>query len=137
MDLEKNLFAKEHLTPSVRLTTALKVTAKVHCNGNYNLTAIMFALLYNSDGVDKLLTGYQKNAAANISFSEEKCQMIRELFIDVYNNDEMLLEYLNGIITHRSITIYNKKRKLGKDDSIATVHNIINSDLLSDLDLSL
>lgn len=134
MDLHKNLFANSDLTPSVRFITALKITAKKYCNNNFNATAILFGIMGDYHNVNKALTGYKRNAVADIAFSEEKCHHLRSFILEIYNDDQLLLDFLNDKITLRSISI-NKVKARDKDEVINITKDIINTNLLANLDL--
>lgn len=105
MNLRKNLFAKEHLTPYVRKTAARKIVSLMYMNGNYNLPAIQFALEYDFD--NDQLSGYQKCVLVNIPVSRETALDIRQVFVEIYHDDEQLLAFLNKTLTDR----YFKARK--------------------------
>ena len=136
MDAHKNLFAKTNLTTSVRFITAAKITAKKFCNGNNNMSAILFAIMGDFDSANKLMTGYQRNAVADIAFSEDKCHQLREFFLDIYNDDDVLLDFLNTKITERSISLNRSKKGRNKEEVIDFSKQIINDDLLANLDLN-
>jgi len=135
MNAHKNLFAKSNLTKSVRFITALKITAKKFCNGNYNASAILFAIMGDFESANKSMSGYQRNAVADIAFSESKCELLRQFFTEIYNNDETLLDFLNDKITVRSLSI-NKPRKRTKEEVMDFSKEIINDDLLANLDFN-
>ena len=110
MDLTKNLFAKKHLdSQGVRFVTALKITAKKMFAGNYNVPAILFALM--SD-YEETLSGYQKNTVSNATLSKESAHLAKEFFLEVYYNEEALLKYLNKEITDRWYRANVKKKRI-------------------------
>ena len=135
MDAHKNLFAKTNLTKSVRFITALKITAKKFCNGNFNAAAILFGIMGDFEQANASLSGYQRNAVADIAFSESKCELLRDFFTDIYNDDHTLLDFLNDKITVRSLSI-NKPRKRTKVEAMDFSKDIINDDLLANLDFN-
>ena len=97
MRLTKSLFAKP-LPKSVKLMTALKITSKTYCRDKFNLPSVFFAL--NHD-YDDYLTTHQMNAVCATSYSRETAYKMREFFIDVYNDEQLLLDFLNGEISSR------------------------------------
>lgn len=100
MRATKRLFAKEDLTHTVRFITALKITSKRFCHGNFNAPAILFALMHDYPEKGDL-TSFQKNAVANISISRETAIKAKDFFYEVYNQDEELADYLNKTISDR------------------------------------
>lgn len=135
MELSKNTFAKNNLTKSVRFITAIKITSKKYCNDKFNAPSILFAIMGDFENVNQSLTGYQRNAVSDIVFSKEKCDLIREFFVDIYNNDDVLLDFLNKKITTRSISL-NRKLNKNKEDVLDSAKEIINEDLIYNLDFS-
>ncbi|MDR2205814.1 MAG: hypothetical protein LBE36_06640 [Flavobacteriaceae bacterium] len=108
MEIEKIVFAKKHLSNLVRFTTALRLTSKTYMHGDFNAAGILFAL---TDPFDGSINGYQKNIIAYTYFSEETAYEIREFFIDLYNNDDALLKFLNKRVSERYFSQYTKKRR--------------------------
>lgn len=133
MNTTENLFAKSHLTDSVRFIAALKITAKKFCNGNFNASAILFGIMGDFDSANRYLSGYQRNALADIAFGSDKCDKIREFFVDIYNDDETLINFLDNKITERSISLNRNKNKRNREENLDISKEIINSNLLANL----
>ena len=126
MDIEKRLFAKEHLTYSVRLITALKIVAKKFCSRNFNAPAILFTLVHD---FDTDLLGDQRKVIADIALGREKAHEVKEMFVQMYYDDEILLDYLNKKISDRYF-FRAKKRTTTEDEVNASVKTIINNGFL-------
>ena len=97
MKITKSLFAKP-IPKSVKLMTALKITSKTYCRGRFNLPSVFFALNHN---YDDYLTTHQMNAVCGTSYSRKTAYEMREFFIDAYNDEQLLVDYLNGEIRVR------------------------------------
>lgn len=107
MGLTKSLFAKP-LPKSVKLMTALKITSKTYCRDRFNLPSVFFALNHNYD--DHLTTN-QMNAVCGTSYSRKTAYEMREFFIDVYNDEQLILDFLNGEISSRYFSKIKKSSK--------------------------
>lgn len=127
MGLEKIIFAKEHLTSAVRFVTALRITSKKYLNRNFNAPSVLFALMYDWESN---LTGDQRTGIASTVFSKETSHEIKEFFINIYNNNDCLLDFLNGNITDRYFTKLKKTEKTF-DQAHSIVNTIINNNMLS------
>lgn len=126
MDLEKNLFAKEHLTKAVKICTALKIVSKKFLNGNYNAPAILFALL---DDWDNNLSSIQKSTVSNCYLSKETAHEAMEMFLMIYNDDSLILDFLNKHISERYFRRVRKTEN-NYDEVQASVSAIINNGFL-------
>ena len=134
MGLTKSLFAKP-LPKSVKLMTALKITSKTYCRGRFNLPSVFFALNHN---YDNYLTTHQMNAVCGTSYSRKTAYEMREFFIDVYNDEQLLLDFLNGEISSRYFSKIKSSSKT--EDETDALMNAIFSDnktfgMLDDLKL--
>ena len=76
--------------------------------GNYNTHAIVFAILlvYNVS-----LNGYQRNVVSNVTLSKETAHLAKEFFVEVFNNKEAMLDYLNREISDRWYRVKTKPVK--------------------------
>ena len=109
MDIQKNLFAKNDIDAfSVRFVAALKITSKKFFNGNYNAPAIVFAILHD---YNDSLNGYQRNVVSNVTLSKETAHLAKEFFVEVFNNKEAMLDYLNKEISDRWYRVKTKPVK--------------------------
>ena len=134
MGLTKSLFAKP-LPKSVKLMTALKITSKTYCRDRFNLPSVFFALNHN---YDDYLTTHQMNAVCGTSYSRKTAYEMREFFIDVYNDEQLLLDFLNGEISSRYFSKIKSSSKT--EDETDALMNAIFSDnktfgMLDDLKL--
>lgn len=107
MGLTKSLFAKP-LPKLVKLMTALKITSKTYCRDRFNLPSVFFALNHNYD--DNLTTN-QMNAVCATSYSRKTAYEMREFFIDIYNDEQLILDFLNGEISSRYFSKIKKSSK--------------------------
>lgn len=128
-DIKNRLFAKEDLTDATRIVTAIKIVAKKFCNRNFNAPAILFTLL--NDWENDLL-GDQRSIIGDVVFSREKSHEIKEMFVKMYHDDGILLDYLNKKISDRYF-IRVKKRETTEGEANASVKAIINNGFLSAL----
>ena len=122
MDLQENLFAKKDIDSfGVRFVAALKITSKKFFNGNFNAPAILFAVLSDYDDT---LNGYQRNVVSAVTLSKDNAHLAKEMFIDVFNDTDSMLKYLNKEISDRW---YRMKRKPEKtfNDAQKEVESII------------
>ena len=109
MDLKDYLFAKKEIDSfSVRFVAALKIVSKKYFNGNFNAPAILFALLHD---YNDSLNGYQRNVVSNVTLSKETAHLAKEFFIEVFNNKEAMLDYLNKEISDRWYRVKTKPVK--------------------------
>lgn len=135
MDLQKNLFAKKDIeSNAVRFVAAIKITSKKFMNGNYNVPAILFALL--SD-YDEGLTGYQKNVVSHITLSKETAHLAKEMFIDIYNDKEAILDYLNSEISDKWFRMKGKTEKdfsKAHEESTAIIKSALDTNFFTDLE---
>ena len=122
MGLTKSLFAKP-LPKSVKLMTALKITSKTYCRDRFNLPSVFFALNHN---YDDYLTTHQMNAVCGTSYSRKTAYEMREFFIDVYNDEQLLLDFLNGEISSRYFSKIKSSSKT--EDETDALMNAIFSD---------
>ena len=117
MGLKKSLFAKP-LPKSVKLMTALKITSKTYCRGRFNLPSVFFALNHN---YDNYLTTHQMNAVCGTSYSRKTAYEMREFFIDAYNDEQLLVDYLNGEISVRYFSkVKNTSKTENETDALMT-----------------
>ena len=134
MGITKSLFAKP-IPKSVRLMTALKITSKTYCRNRVNLPSVFFALHHN---YDEKLTTHQMNAVCGTSFSRKTAYAMREFFIDVYNDEQLILDFLNGAISSRYFSQI-KKAKNKENETDAIMSDIFNNNdvfgMLDDLKL--
>ena len=134
MGLTKSLFAKP-LPKSVKLMTALKITSKTYCRGRFNLPSVFFALNHN---YDEKLTTHQMNAIGGTSYRRETAYEMREFFIDVYNDEQLLLDFLNGEISSRYFSKIKKSSKT-ENETDAIMGDIFRNNkvfgILDDLEL--
>lgn len=143
MNIKEHLFAKNDLTKAVRFNTALKITSKLFLHKSYNAPVVLFAIMNSIEDYENIelkqprLTGYQKNAVAGISFSQATSKEIVKAFVDTYNDDKKLLDWLNGFITLKSIPKLGSRDKYSDEEAVVIAKKIINQDLLEALDLSL
>lgn len=110
MKITKSLFAKP-IPKSVKLMTALKITSKTYCRGRFNLPSVFFALNHN---YDDYLTTHQMNAVCGTSYSRKTAYEMREFFIDAYNDEQLLVDYLNGEI---SVRYFSKVKNTSKTEN--------------------
>ena len=111
--------------------TALKITSKTYCRNRVNLPSVFFALHHN---YDEKLTTYQMNAVCGTSFSRKTAYAIREFFIDVYNDEQLILDFLNGEISSRYFSQV-KKTKNEENETDAIISDIFkNNDVFGILD---
>ena len=110
MKITKSLFAKP-IPKSVKLMTALKITSKTYCRGRFNLPSVFFALNHN---YDNYLTTHQMNAVCGTSYSRKTAYEMREFFIDAYNDEQLLVDYLNGEI---SVRYFSKVKNTSKTEN--------------------
>ena len=134
MGLTKSLFAKP-LPKSVKLMTALKITSKTYCRDRFNLPSVFFAL--NHDYDDKLTT-VQMNAVCGTSYSRKTAYEMREFFIDIYNDEQLILDFLNGEISSRYFSKIKKSSKT-ENETDAIMGDIFRNNkvfgILDDLEL--
>ena len=117
MDLKDYLFAKKEIDSfSVRFVAALKIVSKKYFNGNFNAPAILFALLHD---YNDSLNGYQRNVVSNVTLSAEKAHLAKEFFIEVFNDEQAILDYLNGTISDR---YFKTKRRTDKNVKTAVCY---------------
>ena len=142
MNITEHLFAKKHLTTSVRFCTALKITSKLFLHKSYDAPAILYAIMNSIDDYKDIelkqprLTGYQKNAIARRSFSQATSIDIVKTFVDTYYDDNKLLDWLNGFITVKSIPKIGSRDKYEDKEAVVLAKQIVNQNLLEALDLS-
>lgn len=105
MGLKKSLFAKP-LPKLVKLMTALRITSKTYCRGRFNLPSVFFALNHN---YDEGLTTHQMNAIGGTSYSRKTAYEMREFFIDIYNDEQLILDFLNKEISERYFSKLKEK----------------------------
>lgn len=110
MKITKSLFAKP-IPKSVKLMTALKITSKTYCRGRFNLPSVFFALNHN---YNDYLTTHQMNAVCGTSYSRKTAYEMREFFIDAYNDEQLLVDYLNGEI---SVRYFSKVKNTSKTEN--------------------
>lgn len=127
MDIKNRLFAKEDLTYSVRLITALKIVAKKFCCKNFNAPAVLFTLIHDWEND---LLGDQRAVVGDIAFGRERSHEIKEMFVKMYYDDDVLLDYLNKKISDRYF-VRAKMRKTTESEVNASVKVIINDGFLS------
>lgn len=134
MGLTKSLFAKP-LPKSVKLMTALKITSKTYCRDRFNLPSVFFALNHN---YDDHLTTVQMNAVCGTSYSRKTAYEMREFFIEVYNDEELILDFLNGEISSRYFSKIKKSSKT-ENETDAIMGDIFRNNkvfgILDDLEL--
>lgn len=134
MGLTKSLFAKP-LPKSVKLMTALKITSKTYCRDRFNLPSVFFALNHNYD--DHLTTN-QMNAVCGTSYSRKTAYEMREFFIDIYNDEQLILDFLNGEISSRYFSKIKKSSKT-ENETDAIMGDIFRNNkvfgILDDLEL--
>lgn len=128
MILEKSLFAKP-LSRSAKFITALRITSATFMNRRYNIPAVLFVICYD---FGEELNGYQKMAIADIVLSEETAYELKEFFIDIYNNEDLLLDFLNGKISKYYFS-RKKQRYKSKEETDSIVSTIINENILNSL----
>ena len=117
MALKKSLFAKP-LPKLVKLMTALRITSKTYCRGRFNLPSVFFALNHN---YDEKLTTHQMNAIGGTSYRRETAYEMREFFIDAYNDEQLLVDYLNGEISVRYFSkVKNTSKTENETDALMT-----------------
>ena len=117
MKITKSLFAKP-IPKSVKLMTALKITSKTYCRGRFNLPSVFFALNHN---YDNYLTTHQMNAVCGTSYSRKTAYEMREFFIDAYNDEQLLVDYLNGEISVRYFSkVKNTSKTENETDALMT-----------------
>ena len=138
MDLKDYLFAKKEIDSfSVRFVAALKIVSKKYFNGNFNAPAILFALLHD---YNDSLNGYQRNVVSNVTLSAEKGHLAKEFFIEVFNDEQAILDYLNGTISDR---YFKTKRRTDKNVKTAqeevnkVVEEALGINLFSQLNLNI
>lgn len=127
MDIKNRLFAKEHLTYSVRLITALKIVSRKFCSKNFNAPAILFTLIHDWDNN---LLGDQRAVVGDVVFSRDRSHEVKEMFVKMYYDDEILIDYLNKKISDRYF-VRAKTRKTTENEVNAAVKIIINDGFLS------
>lgn len=134
MGLTKSLFAKP-LPKSVKLMTALKITSKTYCRDRFNLPSVFFAL---NNNYDDHLTTNQMNAVCGTSYSRKTAYEMREFFIDVYNDEQLILDFLNGEISSRYFSKIKKSSKT-ENETDAIMGDIFRNNkvfgILDDLEL--
>lgn len=134
MGLTKSLFAKP-LPKSVKLMTALKITSKTYCRDRFNLPSVFFALNHNYD--DHLNTN-QMNAVCGTSYSRKTAYEMREFFIDIYNDEQLILDFLNGEISSRYFSKIKKSSRT-ENETDAIMGDIFRNNkvfgILDDLEL--
>ena len=122
MGLTKSLFAKP-IPKLVKLMTALKITSKTYCRDKFNLPSVFFALNHN---YNNRLTTHQMNAVCGTSYSRKTAYEMREFFIDIYNDEQLLLDFLNGKISSRYFSKV-KKYSQTENETDAILTNIFNN----------
>ena len=122
MGLTKSLFAKP-IPKLVKLMTALKITSKTYCRDKFNLPSVFFALNHN---YDNRLTTHQMKAVCGTSYSRKTAYEMREFFIDIYNDEQLLLDFLNGEISSRYFSKV-KKYSQTENETDAILTNIFNN----------
>lgn len=138
MDVQKKLFAKKDFDAfSVRFIAALKITSKKFFNGNYNAPAILFALLHD---YDDSLNGYQRNVVSNVTLSKETAHLAKEFFVEVFNDTDALLDYLNQEITdrwYRSKTKATKKFNSAQEEVNSIVKIALGTDFFKNINTNI
>nr|DAT07611.1 MAG TPA: hypothetical protein [Crassvirales sp.] len=136
MDTQNHFFAKSQLTKSVRFVTALKLTSiKFTTQSSFAAPVVLFALMNSIEEYKATLTGRQKNTVAGTSYSREKNDEVRNVFLSLYHDDETLLSYLNDKISRVVIKRYKGKNEYSNDESKILLNNILKTDLLDNLEL--
>lgn len=137
-DLE---FKTDDLTPAVRFVTALKLTQKIFAkrSAGWSAPSILFALMDDLQGIRSNLSAAQRNAVGDTSYSKQTSREMVVSFVDIYNDDKFILEYLNRKVSNAGLR-HNKKIGKGQykyDEAKDIAKEIFETDLLSNLELSL
>lgn len=122
MEKKEKYFAKPLSKPE-RFITALRVTSIAYMNKNVNIPSVMFALLYDYEKDER--TGYQKNTLCNTSVSKETAYELREYFVKMYEDEDLLIDYLNERVTKNYFGKLKRTHK-DKDETEALIKSIFN-----------
>lgn len=120
----KHWFAKP-LPKHLKFITTLQICAdKFQPTSGNAIVYILMALTYSDS---KEYNSFQKIAVSNIYFGDEKSKEIQQFFLDRYNNEDDLIDYLNKKITFRYFT---RNKNMQDEDTVNfAVKNILNNHL--------
>lgn len=124
MKSTKNHFAKP-LDNFVKFVTAIRLTAMKYRHGRQgSVLPIMMALCY--ERVEDL-NAYQKIAVSKFFFGKEKSEEVVNFFLDRYEDEAGLINFLNKEVTFRYFRA--EKGKRDKTAANAAVKKILNEHL--------
>lgn len=127
MELTKNMFAKP-LHVAVKFSSTIRITSKKFMHGRVNVPAVLFALM---DDGNIQLNGYQKNAVADTNLSPTTTLELKEFFISIYNNEDAIVDFLNGRLTHRYFTRSKNGKKRDPKDVNFDISKILNESVFN------
>lgn len=122
MERKEKYFTKP-LDKQARFIAALRITSVAYINKGVHLPSVLFALLYDYDQDN--LNSYQKNIIANTTLAKDLAYDLREYFVKTYNDEDVLLDYLNKRVSKNYFSKL-KERNKGKDEVDTAVKAIIN-----------
>lgn len=122
MERKEKYFTKP-LDKQARFIAALRITSVAYINKGIHLPSVLFALLYDYDQDN--LNSYQKNIIANTTLAKDLAYDLREYFVKTYNDEDVLLDYLNKRVSKNYFSKL-KERNKGKDEVDTAVKAIFN-----------
>lgn len=109
------------LTDEQKVVTVFRMMQKLY--QYWNAEEVLYALLLP---VGKLEDKNNRNEA--FMMGEEKAQSIRDVYAELYSNDEDCIDFVNGVITERYFVKPHLRQK-GKERSLAKQDKIIKESL--------
>lgn len=122
MELRKKEFAKP-LNLQVRFMTALRITANRFYT-DYPVISVFMALL--NEPLENEDYGFSHNI--NQYLTKDRYHEARCYFLEIYNDEDMIVSYLNKEITLKYFR-RKPKKNMEKDMINRSVRNIINSNI--------
>ena len=122
-------FTEKDLIPSVRFITAINLSAeKYFVRGIVSKPYILYSLLLSSISKEEL-SNNKKYVLLNYRapMSERSVNDVKELFWSFYNDDKLLLAYLNGKVSRLSIEKYRPPKSKFQYKKLSNEEKIINS----------
>lgn len=95
-----------------------------------NSKSTSFEILYwlNCDLEDTVISSTQRLIISRVAFSKDKVMEMRELFVKLYENNDIILDYLNRKITKHYFFSHIKRPKDYKktNDEVKKIFNDLN-----------
>lgn len=123
MAQKKQKWFAQPLPREVRFVTALQLTAAKYLSSKTNTHRVLMYLMENTE---TKISDEQYNAVNCYRASNQRINIIKDFFLETFNNEEAMIAYLNKEI---SIRYYKKNRKPGDVGVETAVKNIVNENL--------